>query len=417
MLNRCFLNIGAGRLINSISHLALLQIFGYFLPLITVPYLYRVLGLELYGLVLFAAAFMVYFNVLVDFGFNLSAVRSISMVKQKGQELSLVFSSVILSKLFLLFFSFFLLSLVVFWIPLFREYPRLYFYSFLTVIGQALFPVWFFQGLEEMKYITVINIASKLLSVLPIFFFVVSPEDYLKVPLFLGLGSVFGGIVGVFMACLKFGIRLTNVGSSRVLSALKESLTYFLSRVSLSIYTATNTFLIGLVMGNTAVGMFAAADKLYQAYSGLFGTVVQALYPRMVISKSIALWKKIVFSSLGFNFLFVVFLIWFAPWVLQLVYSDVNPLTITVFRVLLFTTLFSFPSMLMGFPLLGAWGHVKIVNYSIVAASLFHILALSVLYLFDSFSLLKVAVLIVFSEFLVFGVRWYFSRSLIFVKR
>src|SRR5690606_36951642 len=125
----------------------------------------------------------------------------------------------------------------------------------------------------------------------------------------------------------------------------------------------------GLVMGNTAVGMFAAADKLYQAYSGLFGTVVQALYPRMVISKSIALWKKIVFSSLGFNFLFVVFLIWFAPWVLQLVYSDVNLLTITVFRVLLFTTLFSFPSMLMGFPLLGAWGHVKIVNYSIVAAS------------------------------------------------
>lgn len=411
MLNSVFRS-GSRRLFKSISHLALLQVFGYLLPLITVPYLYRVLGVEQYGLVLFAAAFMVYFNVLVDFGFNLSAVRRVSIHKEDGKGLSAVFSSVLFCKVFLLGFSFLVLFIVVSWVPSFNTDPKLYLYSFLTVVGQAFFPVWFFQGLEEMKYITIINIVSKTVSVVPVFIFVTGPKDYLLVPLLLGLGTVFGGITGIYLAHLKFGVRLSFVSFRMLIFALSDSATFFLSRVSLSIFTATNTFLIGLVMGNAAVGVFAAADKLYQAYSGLFGTIVQALYPRMVISKSIALWKKVFVFSLGLNFLVVLVLIGLAPSVLALVFSEVSSVTVTLFRVLMFATFFSFPSMLMGFPLLGAWGHVKVVNYSIVAASVFHLFALILLYLSAGFSLLNVSGLIVVSEFLVFGSRAYYCRRL-----
>src|SRR5690554_6037335 len=98
----------------------------------------------------------------------------------------MVFRSVVFSKILLLFFSFFLLWLIVTWVPSFNGDYTLYVYSFLTVIGQALFPVWFFQGLEEMRYITIINVVSKLLSVILIFIFVTSQGDYLLVPLFLG---------------------------------------------------------------------------------------------------------------------------------------------------------------------------------------------------------------------------------------
>ena len=415
MLGRRFDN-SSGRLLVSVSHLALLQVFGYLLPLVTVPYLYRVLGLDRYGLVLFAAAFMVYFNVVVDFGFNLSAVRSVSIVKQEKHELSMVFRSVVFSKIILLFFSFFFLWLIVTWVPSFNGDYTLYVYSFLTVIGQALFPVWFFQGLEEMRYITIINVVSKLLSVILIFIFVTSQGDYLLVPLFLGLGSIFGGFVGLYIACSKFEVRLGYVSLSRLWCALKDSSTFFLSRISLSLYTATNSFLIGLVMGNAAVGIFAAAEKLYQAYTGLFGTIVQALYPRMVASKSLALWKKVFVSSVSLNLFLQFFLFWLAPWILALIYSDVETMTVLVFRVLMFATVFSFPSMLLGFPLLGAWGHVKVVNYSIVAASFFHISTLFILFVLDGFGLYSVSLLIVVSEFLVLSLRVYYSRRLNLVK-
>ena len=94
------------QLLSNFLSLTTLQAFTYILPLITLPYLVRVLGTEKFGLVMFAQAFIIFFNIFVDYGFNLSATREVSVNRDNKNKLTEIYSSVISIKLLLLVVSF-----------------------------------------------------------------------------------------------------------------------------------------------------------------------------------------------------------------------------------------------------------------------------------------------------------------------
>ncbi|WP_151801044.1 oligosaccharide flippase family protein, partial [Acinetobacter bereziniae] len=146
------------RFIRNFFSLATLQGLNYILPLLTLPYLVRVLGAEKFGILAFSTAIIGYFIVLVDYGFNFTATREISLNRDNNEKLNEIFNSVMIIKFILFLISLIIMTFLIVFFEKFNVDPWLYYLTFGTVFGQILFPVWFFQGIEQMKYITIINI-------------------------------------------------------------------------------------------------------------------------------------------------------------------------------------------------------------------------------------------------------------------
>jgi len=296
------------RLLGNFFSLSVLQIFSYVLPLLTLPYLVRILGVETFGLVSFATAFIAFFNILVDYGFNLSATREVSIHRENKDKITEIYSSVLCIKVLLIFLSLVIFSFIVFTFEKFSSHSMLYFITFISVIGQALFPIWYFQGMERMKYITIINIFSKVVFTIAIFVFVQKESDYLIVPLLSGLGILVGSLYALYIVKKDFNQSFVLQNMQTIKFYFKDSSQFFLSRVSVSIYTSANAFVLGFFTNNTMVGYYSIAEKLYIAMQSLYGPITQVLYPYVAKEKNIKLFKKIFYSVVGLNILGVVFL-------------------------------------------------------------------------------------------------------------
>jgi polysaccharide transporter, PST family len=286
---------GNKRLVENIFSLSVLQGANYLLPLITVPYLVRVLGPERYGLLGFAQAFAQYFVILTDYGFNMSATRQIALNQNDPRAISEIFSSVTLIKFSLMLVSFLLMVGIVSFLPDFQQYGPVYYLSFLLVLGNVLFPVWFFQGMESMKYITILNLSAKSLSTLAIFALVHSREDY---PMAAGVqasGSVVAGLLSMGVLAKFFPLRLIWPSYKSLLEVLKDGWYIFMSSASISLYTTSSVFILGLVTNHQTVGYYNAANTLTRAVQGLLSPVFQSIYPHMN-----ALAKQSREAALGF---------------------------------------------------------------------------------------------------------------------
>lgn len=263
----------------NIIFLFIVQATNYILPLITLPYLVRVLGPEKFGLIAFAQAFIQYFIIVTDYGFVHTAPRRIAVCRDNNEKLSQIFNSVLLIKFILLLISLAVLVLLVLTIPRFRGDWDIYFITFSMVLGYVLFPIWFFQGMEMMKYITLLNFLSKLIFTIAIFVFVKTQADYLYVPLFNSLGMISAGILGLWIIIRGHKVKIVIPTKKTTYEELKESRHVFWGMSAVSLYSTSNTFILGLFANNTIVGYFKAGETIVRALVSLVSPISQGMYP------------------------------------------------------------------------------------------------------------------------------------------
>jgi len=330
------------RLFENFFSLSFLQVANYIFPLITLPYLVRVLGPEKFGLISFAQAFIGYFVILTDYGFNLSATREIAIYRENKEKVLEIFSSVMVIKFFLFLLSLGIMSAIVFTFEKFRQDWKIYYLTFGMVLGQVLFPVWFFQGMERMKYITFLNILAKLIFTIAIFVFVRKVEDYLYVPLLNSSGFIVAGVLGLWIILKDFGIEFKMPSWEGIKHQLKEGWYIFISTVAISLYTISNTFILGLFTNNTIVGYYSAAEKIIRAIQGLLGPISQTIYPHvsklMYESKEygIKFLRKVTFLIGSFSFVLSLIIFIFADLIVRIVLGTQYTESVIVLKILAF---------------------------------------------------------------------------------
>ena len=263
-------------------YLSILQGMNLILPLITFPYLVRVLGIENFGLLMFAQAFIVYFTMIVDYGFNLSGIREVSSNRNNKSKLIKIFSSIMIARFILALVGLIFLTIIVFSFEKFSQNWELYYLTFGIVIGTALFPTWFFQGMEKMKYITVLTVIAKLIFTLSIFLFVTTEKDFIYVPLINSLGFIFVGIISLFIIFKDFDMRIKFQKWKRIKIQFIKGWHVFISKISINLYGATNTFILGIFTTDAIVGYYAIAEKVVRIITSLFAPFYQTIYPHVV---------------------------------------------------------------------------------------------------------------------------------------
>lgn len=269
------------RILKNFGFLSVIQIANYLLPLISLPYLINVLGPERFGHIMFAQAFVQYFVTIVDFGFNFSATKDITLNKEKSENVSEIFCSVMILKAALLCISFAAFCIIVFVIDRFSSHRIIYFLSFGTVIGNMLFPSWFFQGIEKMQYITFVNLLSKIISTICIFVFIKTPDHFLTVPTIFSLSFLLPSLLSLFYVRKIFPITLIFPSSTTLLHNFNKGIFIFLSSISSSLYSISNTFILGLLFNNMYAGYYSFAEKIIRACTSLLTPLNNALFPYM----------------------------------------------------------------------------------------------------------------------------------------
>jgi len=268
-------------LLENFVSLSVLQVVGCILPLITVPYLVRVLGPEKFGLIAFAQAFISYFMVLSDYGFNFSATKKISIHRDNKDKVSEIFSSVMLIKFCFSAISILIIGILVAAIPKFRNDWLIYILTFGTIIGNSLFPLWFFKGMENMKYITLLNILARTVFTISIFIFVRHQENYIYVPLLNSLGLISAGLLGLWFVRKHFNIRFIIPNINSIIEQLRDGWHIFISTIATSLYTVSTSFILGIFTNNTIVGYYSAGEKIILPLLHLKSSFGQTIFPRI----------------------------------------------------------------------------------------------------------------------------------------
>ena len=278
-------------LFTNFSSLASVQVVNYIFPFITIPYITRVLGIELYGAVMFATAIAAYFTLFTDWGMNLYAPREISLIRDDKKKLSVLTSNLLYLKFASIIICSSIYIVTIFTLPQMKEERLL----FLITVGYILFngfnPTWFFQGIEKMGRIAIANLIFGISSISFIFILVRCKDDYIKLPIAYIIAGIISRTYILWSLFKKEQITLTSPDMQMIKKIMKEARHLFISNLSINIYMGMNIIILGFFTSNIFVGYYSLAEKIVKALIGIQSQISMVFYPHIVSNLKISFKK------------------------------------------------------------------------------------------------------------------------------
>lgn len=358
----------AMRLGKNFAWLSLLQIASYAFPLITMPYLAKVIGVTGYGKIAFASAVMVWLQTITNWGFQYTSTRDISRNRDNKEKVSVILSNTLwASALIMLVCATILFALCII-IPKFRENTLVLFMTFLMLPGHILFPEWFFQALERMKYITLLNLLSRLLFTISIFIFIKDASQYWIQPLLISLGYIFSGLIASYFIFKRWGYKLYKPNFKRIWISLKKSTDVFINEIVPNFYNSLSVIILGFFWGPGANGLLDVGIKFSSLGTQLNNVVSRTFFP--LLSRDIHYHKYLKVIQLTFAGIFALGLILCAPLIIKIFYTPQFENAIPAIRILGFSIFFIALDNVYGTNYLIVQGHERSLRNITMVVSL-----------------------------------------------
>lgn len=283
------------------ASLGVLQVANYLIPFIVLPIISRILGASLFGSVSYAQNIVTYLTLLINYGFEYSATRQISIARDDKARTDAIFWSVIVAKTVLLLLSFAVLALLPLFIDRVACDPMLYIYTALANIGIVFFPTWYLQGVQQMDKMAWANFFTKLLGAVLVLSLVREAAAYRLYPLLMSVASIAVGI-GAFVYVIRhFHISRPSLSRASLREVMHAGAPIFLNNVFIAFYTTANMTILGWYAADDTIGYFSGAQRLIIALNMVVVLPVSmAAYPeisrRFVASKAegVAFLKRVL---------------------------------------------------------------------------------------------------------------------------
>jgi len=323
--------------------LSVVQLANYVFPFITVPIVSRIIGPDKFGVINFAAAFMTYFTLLINYGFDLSATRAVAANRDNLEARDKIFNQVMLAKMLLFAVSLVVFLVCLFTVPQLRAEKQVAIFSFILCFSWVITPNWLYQAMQELSRVAIFNLATKVIFTVVILWIVREKEDYVWQPLAVSAAQLIVGVYSFMYAIKRYRINIRLPGLKPVLQLLRNERMIFFSMVVINLYTTTNVVLLGFIQSPEQVGFYTAGYRLILVMQLLIMMPIsQALFPFVGSAfansreKGLDVIRQIlpVISALTLAAALVLCLA--GPYMILLLYGSKFEPSIVVFRILSF---------------------------------------------------------------------------------
>ncbi|WP_302993765.1 oligosaccharide flippase family protein [Parabacteroides goldsteinii] len=395
-------------IVKNTSYLSILELLKMVMPFIALPYIIRIVGSESYGLIAFIQTMISYFGIFINWGLDISAVKDVAIAKNDKYVLGEIVSSVLLIKFLLWLISLIVLLLLFIFIPMMRENKLLILFAFLSCLSEVFFPVWYFQGRERMKDITLIRSVSILFYVSTLFFVVTKKSDYIYIPLLQSIGLLLSSFISICVVIKRDGIRFSLYNYYIIKRYFIDSIPFFVSRLSVLLNSGMAKIVCGFFFSMQSVAALDIAQKIASASFIPLQMLNQALYPYFARTKDTVLARKGLVFMFLLSLAVMIFVFAIAPFAIGIFAGNQLPESIVLLRIMGLYIVAGGISLYLGTPILVAFGYPKPFNMSVIFSSFILFGFYFILYLSDFMSINNFALVLGISELFIALYRYYY---------
>ena len=398
---------GYSTVLKNSFYLGIIDVIRLLMPIISISYVLKTVGTEKYGMIVFAQSIISFMAVVVNYGIEFSAVKYVSENRNNAEMLSKIVTSVYVLKTILFTISSTVIISLIFSVDFFLENRILYVFALVSCLSDVLLPTWFFQGVERMKYITLMQLSSIILYVISLFLFVRIESDYIYIPLLQSLSLVFSSLLGVWLLLKYNSISFVRIERRDVYQLFKVSTPYFFSRASLVVNGTIAKIVGGITLGMSDVAYFDIAQTVIGVAQMPIQVINRALFPHVSNKKNKNESSLFFIVIIAISLVVTLCVYFISGFAINLVMPNLIN-AVPYIKVYSIAIILGAISIYCGVPTLVAYGYSKPFNRSILYSTVVIVLAYILILTLKIESLLYFVLVAILGELTISSYRFYY---------